>query len=135
LFVNSISAASDQYSLAIVYQELLTGTLPFTGKNSRQLMLQHSTAEPNLSPLPEADRPVVARALAKDPARRYPTCTDFVRALAAAGAPGKRLTPLPADTRSDLPAVGSLGPRPAHGQCLPGHQFQVCLGRTPSTEV
>lgn len=129
LFVNSISPASDQYSLAIVYQELLTGTLPFAGKNSRALMLQHSTAEPNLAPLPEADRPIVARALAKDPAQRFPTCTDFIRALL--GTP--RRTPLPGDTRIDVPAAGAQ--RPVHGQCLPDHQFRIRLGRTPFTEV
>src|SRR5262249_38962617 len=33
LFDGRISRQSDQYSLAIVYQELLTGTVPFTGKN------------------------------------------------------------------------------------------------------
>ncbi len=81
VFLGSVSPYSDQYSLAIVYQELLTGTLPFTGKNSRQLLVQHTTGEPNLDPLPEEDRVVVARALSKDPLHRYRSCTDFVRAL------------------------------------------------------
>src|SRR5437764_2899282 len=61
-----ISSSSDQYSLAIVYQELVTGQRPFAGKNVRQLAQQHLQDEPELRPLPEADRPVVARALAKD---------------------------------------------------------------------
>src|SRR5260370_19857055 len=38
-FQGQPSRTSDQYSLAIVYQELLTGCLPFQGKNSRQLLL------------------------------------------------------------------------------------------------
>jgi serine/threonine protein kinase len=46
-----MSRRSDQHSLAIVYQELLTGTLPFQGKNVRQLMVQRLTAEPNLEAL------------------------------------------------------------------------------------
>ena len=45
---------SDQYSLAIVYQELLTGERPFNGTNTRQLVLQHLTHAPNLAPLPES---------------------------------------------------------------------------------
>ena len=36
-FSGKISEHSDQYSLAIVYQELLTGQRPFNGKNARQL--------------------------------------------------------------------------------------------------
>jgi serine/threonine protein kinase len=75
--------SSDQYSLAIVYQELLTGVAPFRGRNSQQLAFQHARAEPDLAPLPEADRPIVARALAKDPSQRHPSCLDFIRALAS----------------------------------------------------
>jgi hypothetical protein len=79
-----ISQSSDQYSLAIVYQELLTGQRPFNGTNPRQLAQQHLQDDPELRPLPEAERPIVARALAKDPAKRFPTCLTFVRALFSA---------------------------------------------------
>src|SRR5262249_16354115 len=80
-FQGRISRHCDQYSLAICYQELLTGTLPFAGKHVRQLMMQHLTGEPNLAPLAEADRRLVARALAKDPERRFASCTAFLHAL------------------------------------------------------
>src|SRR5262249_20086664 len=92
-FSNHISGRSDQYSLAIVYQELLTGQRPFKGKNPRALAQQHINDEPDLRVLPEADRPVVARALAKDPAKRFPNCLAFVRALYTAAAP-PRLEPV-----------------------------------------
>jgi hypothetical protein len=78
---NKISPYSDQYSLAIVYQELLTGQRPFNGKNARQLAMQHLHEEPELRALPEGERPIVARALAKDPTKRWPSCLEFVRAL------------------------------------------------------
>jgi hypothetical protein len=80
-FHGKLSDRSDQYSLAIVYQELLTGQRPFNGRNPRQLAQQHLQEEPELRPLPEAERPVVARALAKEPAKRFPNCLAFVRAL------------------------------------------------------
>ena len=52
LFLGKLSRHCDQYSLGIVFQELLTGTLPFQGKNLRQLLLQHTQEEPDLHPLP-----------------------------------------------------------------------------------
>src|SRR6266542_1965017 len=47
-----VSRFSDQYSLAIVYQELLTGQRPFAGANVRQLILQHLQATPTVASLP-----------------------------------------------------------------------------------
>ncbi len=88
-FTGGLSQHSDQYSLAIVYQELLTGSLPFKGKNARQLMMQHTQMEPELEPLPVTDRTIVAKALAKKPEDRWPSCKDFIRALIQA-TPGAR---------------------------------------------
>src|SRR5262249_15057854 len=80
-FSNKISKHSDQYSLAIVYCELLTGKRPVNGKNVRQLALQHMTETPELGMLPEGDRAAVAKALSKDPDERFSSCTAFIRAL------------------------------------------------------
>jgi serine/threonine protein kinase len=84
----TVSRHCDQYSLAIVYQQLLTGTLPFWHQNMYQLMLLHLSAEPNLMPLPPDDRIVIARALSKRPEERFPSCLDLVQALiCGAGGP------------------------------------------------
>jgi serine/threonine protein kinase len=80
-FNGKISQSSDQYSLAIVYQEMLTGLRPFTGKNVRQLAQQHLHEDPDLRALPEPERPIMARALAKDPAKRFPNCMALMAAL------------------------------------------------------
>ena len=80
-----VSRFTDQYALAIVFQELLTGHRPFAGTNVRQLVLQHMQGTPNLSPLPEADRPIIARSLAKTPDERYPNCREMMEALRVAG--------------------------------------------------
>ncbi len=82
-FQGLISSCSDQYSLAITYQELLTGTLPFKGKNRLQLARQHVTVDPDLTSLPLTDQPAIARALAKNPLDRFPSCMALVRALAS----------------------------------------------------
>src|SRR4051794_6836843 len=76
-----LSRFSDQYILAIVYQELLTGVRPFPGSTMRQLVLQHLQSPPDIASLPANDRPPVLRALAKNPDDRFPTCLEFVQAL------------------------------------------------------
>ena len=75
------SMYSDQYSLAVMYQELLTNTRPFSGRTIAQLATQHVHNAPNLNPLPACDRPCVARALEKTPERRFESCTAFVERL------------------------------------------------------
>jgi len=75
------SKFSDQYSLAIVYQEMLTGVLPFTGSTAAQLAAQHLSGKPRTSPLPPEQRAVIERALAKDPRRRFASCVELVDAL------------------------------------------------------
>lgn len=72
---------SDQYSLAIVYQEMLTGRLPFNGRTASQLASQHLHSVPELGPLPLSDRLTVGKALSKSPARRFGSCREFVDAL------------------------------------------------------
>src|SRR5262245_1391770 len=105
-FDGKVSRFSDQYSFAIVYQEMLCGVRPFTGHNVRQLIMQHLSAQPDLSPVPEADRPALARALSKEPDQRFPTCRDLIRALRAAS------EPRPA---ADDPPDGLKGRGPAPG--------------------
>jgi serine/threonine protein kinase len=85
-----VSRFCDQYSLAIVYQELLTGQRPFVGNNVRHLIVQHLQSPPNVSSLPAAEQPIIARALAKTPDERFPTCLDLVRALREAATVGPR---------------------------------------------
>lgn len=72
---------SDQYSLAIVYQEMLSGVLPFPGKTAAQLAAQHLNARPRLASLPEADQQVIAKGLSKNPLERYANCRELVAAL------------------------------------------------------
>lgn len=76
-----VSRYCDQYSLAIVYQELLTGTRPFISNNVAQLIQQHLKSPPDLAPLPPMDREVIGRAMSKNPDDRFSSCMEMVRAL------------------------------------------------------
>ncbi len=77
--------ATDQYALATMTYELLTGQTPFQG-NMAQLMYQHLHTKPDppgkfnpdLSPHVDA---VLLSALAKDPAERFPSVIAFISAL------------------------------------------------------
>jgi serine/threonine protein kinase len=84
-----VSRFSDQYSLAICYQELLTGQRPFAGTTVRQLILQHLQAVPDVAPLPPGDQAAIAKALAKNPDDRHATCQEMVQLLRNASVPGQ----------------------------------------------
>jgi formylglycine-generating enzyme required for sulfatase activity len=94
---------SDQYALALTYCQLRSARLPFEGSHV-EIMAGHALRPPDLTMLPEAERAAVARALAKEPAHRWPSCRDFVAALQVA-ATGRAAPPTPARS----------GPAPATG--------------------
>lgn len=80
------SPASDVYSLGIILYELLTGTLPFLANSAEELARLHLTQipvplseyVPDISPALEQ---IVAKVLAKEPARRYRTADQLGRVL------------------------------------------------------
>ena len=77
--------ASDQYALAVMTYQMLTGRLPFQGGPS-QMMYQHINVSPmppssvNAALSPELDT-VLLRALAKRPGERYPSIAAFADAF------------------------------------------------------
>ena len=81
LFEGQPHRHSDQYSLAIVYQQMLTGETPFDGTTAARLAAQHLKQPPTLTLLPKRDQPIIARALSKDPDKRFGGCREFVEAL------------------------------------------------------
>lgn len=149
LFEGKLTPKCDQYSLAIVYQELLTGTLPFTGEHPRQLMMKHLQQPPDLKALPETDWAIVAKALAKDPDDRYPSCLEFLRALTGEAAPRAVESlidiQLPAASETIRNRVGdtqrlATGPRPTarapvSAQVLPSYQFGERVATGPLMDV
>ncbi|GHO49062.1 serine/threonine-protein kinase [Ktedonospora formicarum] len=90
--------ASDQYALAIVVYEWLTGTRPFQGESYLAIATQHLTTPPRSlrECVPEislAVEQVILTALAKDYHRRYARVQDFAEALEQAHLSGRYLSP------------------------------------------
>ncbi|MFM8985228.1 MAG: serine/threonine-protein kinase [Planctomycetia bacterium] len=76
--------STDQYSLALSYVELRTGRLPYAELSPAAILRAKLDGTLDLAGLDPAERKIVARALAVDPARRWPSCVEFARALRAA---------------------------------------------------
>jgi serine/threonine-protein kinase len=83
---DGIDARSDQYALACVVYEMLSGEPPFKGRSVQSILTRHlsDTASPirvlRKTVPPDVDA-VVARGLAKHKADRFPAVTDFAAAL------------------------------------------------------
>jgi serine/threonine protein kinase len=84
-----VDGRTDQYSLACVAFQLLTGEVPFGREQLPAVIYAHlSDPPPSLvsrrPDLPAAVDQVVAKAMAKTPEKRYESCGDFADALRAA---------------------------------------------------
>ena len=76
--------ATDQYALAVMTYEMLTGVTPFEGENPQRVFYRHAYEEPQpasaLNPhIPSKVDTVLLRALQKIPASRYLSISTFAR--------------------------------------------------------
>src|SRR5436305_1323246 len=92
-----------------------------------QLLIVMELAAPNLCPLPPGEQPVIARALAKNPDERYPTCADLVRALQAVRVPPAQQSGSPVES-------GSPGVRESGSQDHPSSAFDSQTPRLPDSQ-
>ncbi|MYS90803.1 MULTISPECIES: serine/threonine-protein kinase [Streptomyces] len=88
-----VDARCDVYGFACVVFEILAGHPPFLRDDDMALLWAHQYDDPpplteSRPGLPPRMDPVFAKALAKNPDDRYPSCLTFVAALRAATAGG-----------------------------------------------
>jgi serine/threonine protein kinase len=113
-----VDGRADQYALACAAYEMLSGEPPFTGDDVAMLGGHLNLPAPALTSrlpgLPAAVDAVFARALAKDPARRYPSCREFSDALRGALSAAPPTRPIPAPGPGPFPIPDP--PRPRRGR-------------------
>jgi serine/threonine-protein kinase len=106
----AVDGRADQFSLAVIVFEMLTGEKPFTGEQLTTVVNKIVAEEPALphrlnSTLSQQISNVLRKALAKRPDARYPNCQKFVDALEAACHATKGWQPLARGGSLTLPTA------------------------------
>ena len=81
VWLQKIHKNTDQYSLAITYLELRTGTCPFKSSNMKGLLPEHLESLPNVDVLTQGEIRALLRAGHVDPKERFRSCEAFVKEL------------------------------------------------------
>ena len=95
-----VDGRSDQFSLAVIAFEMLTGEKPYAGEHLTTVVYKIVAEEPaaphRLNPtIGVAIESVLRKSLSKKPDLRYPTCQEFARALEKACAASKGWKTMP----------------------------------------
>ena len=134
-----VSPATDVYSLGVVLWELLAGDVPFAGENFVAVALRHVNEPPPSLRERRPDVPprlaaAVDRALAKDPARRFPSMEAFADGAARLPRRGRWAAPPPpqdddgADARHRRPRAGAAPRGPPRAARRRGRSL-LCAAR------
>ncbi len=109
---HAVDGRADQFSLAVIAYEMLTGEKPFVADHLPSLLYRivredpvpPQRLNPTLGPQVEV---VLRKALSKNATERYASCLEFIEALAAACNANPNWRPLPRSTAQTLPTIGA----------------------------
>jgi serine/threonine-protein kinase len=128
---HEVDARTDQFALAILTYEMLAGEAPFVGDDPVRLLYRIVNHDPpplagKVTWAPKAVELVLRRALEKHPDDRFPTVSDFSRALDLALEKDVGVRAEPLRLTANLP-VPQAGPPVARPENLP----TSCAARRP----
>ena len=120
----TVDGRSDQFSLAVIAFEMLTGEKPFVGEHLTTVVYKIVAGDPipprRLNPTLGAEiEGVLRKALAKEPDARYLSCLEFVNALDRACSGTKGWTNLARGGSQELPTLALEQPAAAARPPLP----------------
>jgi serine/threonine-protein kinase len=130
---------SDQFSLAVIAYEMLTGERPFHGEQISTVVYKIVTAQPvpaqNVNTtLNEAIDKVLRRGLAKKPERRFASCTAFASALTGALDNTKNWRVLPQKAYQNNPTAAVTGTMPQAQKFLTGLEKKKLKRKAPASK-
>ena len=132
----AVTGRADQFSLAVIAFEMLTGDRPFTGEHLTTVVYKIVAEEPppaqRLNPTlgPQIDA-ALRRGLAKKPEGRYNSCIEFINGLDAACANTQGWKNLPRGGSMSLPTV--ISETPTHStRYSPGSTTEEVVARRKS---
>ncbi len=120
----AVDGRSDQFSLAVIAYEILTGERPFQGEHLSTVVYRIVAEQPadahliNGTLTPQIDA-VLRRGLAKKPEERFPNCSNFVGALEVACAESRGWKTLTAGGAAAMPTIAVEGPGKSIPASLP----------------
>lgn len=126
------SQTSDQYSLAVSYVEMRTGRLPYDAESRDAVVAMISIGDVDLEFIKGAEQSVLKKALAFKPEDRFPTCSEFVKALDIALKPQRQAAQL-SGVMGKPPIPEELFTR--NREAVPGYKLEKCLGKGGYGEV
>jgi serine/threonine protein kinase len=135
-----VDGRSDQFSLAVIAYEALTGEKPYTGEHLTTVVYKIVTEDP---PPPHRLNPslsgpidtVLRKALSKKPDARHRNCQDFIDALEKACGATKGWKPLPRGGSLNEPTVADVPTPPRPAVTLPRGVRPNRLGDSTVTSV
>src|SRR6202789_199660 len=132
-----VDGRSDQFSLAVIAYEILTGERPFQGENLSTVVYKIVAEQPPDAhrlngTLPPQIHEVLRRGLAKKPDDRYTTCSNFVGALEMACAESRGWKTLTAAGAASMTTIGVDRPALPETAALPRAGSGEKKGRRPS---
>jgi len=109
---HAVDGRADQFSLAVIAYEMLTGEKPFVADHLPSLLYRivredpvpPQRLNPSLGPQVEV---VLRKALSKNGTERFAACMEFIEALAVACNANPSWRPLPRATAHTLPTLGA----------------------------
>jgi serine/threonine protein kinase len=135
-----LDGRSDQWSLAVLAYELVTGVRPFRAESYTQVMARIMTLDPepacqNNPALPKVVDTVFAKALAKKAPDRFANCCEFVKALGKACASAPAPAEVPALAVPSQQVVAPTVPQPATVPAVPQSVAATPAAPTPAAAL